>query len=470
MDEKRKELLRGIPKIDEVLGLLEKRGTYEKASHEIVREVCRDVVQKLRDNILTVTDKDLPATLSDEQAADAVQKIIDDLHCCKLRRVVNATGVILHTNLGRAPLCPEALERIVEAGRGYSNLEFDLEKGERGLRYDHVSGLIRRLIGAQDALIVNNNAAAVLLVLNTLAEGREAVVSRGELIEIGGEFRIPDVMAKSRTILREVGTTNRTRLSDYEKAIGPDTGVILKVHTSNYRIVGFTEEADLASLVALGKKNNIPVFDDLGSGCLINLDEYGLEHEPTVREALATDVDVVTFSGDKLLGGPQAGIIVGKKDIIARIKKNPLNRALRIDKFTLAALEATLMHYLVPAKAPAALRPLKALTEPLADVKKRARKLMAKLRRADIAGLTFELKEAPSAAGGGSLPMQNIPSAVVCVRSANMTPARLEAGLRRAPVPVIVRVDEKEILIDLRTVTEAEFVFIADGLKLVAAS
>lgn len=470
MDEKRKELLRGIPKIDEVLGLLEKRGTYEKASHEIVREVCRDVVQKLRDNILTVTDKELPAKLSDEQAADAVQKIIDDLHCCKLRRVVNATGVILHTNLGRAPLCPEALERIVEAGRGYSNLEFDLEKGERGLRYDHVSGLIRRLTGAQDALIVNNNAAAVLLVLNTLAEGREAVVSRGELIEIGGEFRIPDVMAKSRTILREVGTTNRTRLSDYEKAIGPDTGVILKVHTSNYRIVGFTEEADLASLVALGKKNNIPVFDDLGSGCLINLDEYGLEHEPTVREALATDVDVVTFSGDKLLGGPQAGIIVGKKDVISRIKKNPLNRALRIDKFTLAALEATLMHYLVPAKAPAALRPLKALTEPLADVKKRARKLMAKLRRADIAGLTFELKEAPSAAGGGSLPMQNIPSAVVCVRSANMTPARLEAGLRRAPVPVIVRVDEKEILIDLRTVTEAEFVFIADGLKLVAAS
>ena len=470
MDEKRKELLRGIPKIDEVLGLLEKRGTYENASHEIVREVCRDVVQKLRDNILTVTDKELPATLSDEQAADAVQKIIDDLHCCKLRRVVNATGVILHTNLGRAPLCPEALERIVEAGRGYSNLEFDLEKGERGLRYDHVSGLIRRLTGAQDALIVNNNAAAVLLVLNTLAEGREAVVSRGELIEIGGEFRIPDVMAKSRTILREVGTTNRTRLSDYEKAIGPDTGVILKVHTSNYRIVGFTEEADLASLVALRKKNNIPVFDDLGSGCLINLDEYGLEHEPTVREALATDVDVVTFSGDKLLGGPQAGIIVGKKDVIARIKKNPLNRALRIDKFTLAALEATLMHYLVPAKAPAALRPLKALTAPLADVKKRARKLMAKLRRADIAGLTFELKEAPSAAGGGSLPMQNIPSAVVCVRSANMTPARLEAGLRRAPVPVIVRVDEKEILIDLRTVTEAEFVFIADGLKLVAAS
>ncbi|MGB4544654.1 MAG: L-seryl-tRNA(Sec) selenium transferase, partial [Smithellaceae bacterium] len=312
--------------------------------------------------------------------------------------------------------------------------------------------------------------AAVLLVLNTLADGREAIVSRGELIEIGGEFRIPEVMAKSNSILREVGTTNRTRLSDYEKAIGPDTGVILKVHTSNYRIVGFTEEADLVSLVALGRKNNIPVFDDLGSGCLINLDRYGLEHEPTVKEVLETDVDVVTFSGDKLLGGPQAGIIVGKKDTIARIKKNPLNRALRIDKFTLAALEATLMHYLVPDEAVVKLRALRALTEPVQEVKKRARKLLQKIRRAGIPGITAGLGQAMAAAGGGSLPAQNIPSAIVSIRCDKMTPARLEAGLRRAPVPVLVRVDENEILIDLRTVTESEFGFITDGLKLVVAS
>jgi L-seryl-tRNA(Ser) seleniumtransferase len=469
MDEKRKELLKTIPKIDDIISLLEKRGIHGRASHDIVRDACRTVVQKFRERILNATGRELPAGLSDEQAADEAQKIIDDLHSYKLRQVVNATGVILHTNLGRAPLCPEAIERIVEVGRGYSNLEFDLARGERGLRYDHVGELICRLTGAPDALIVNNNAAAVLLVLNTLADGREAIVSRGELIEIGGEFRIPEVMAKSNSILREVGTTNRTRLSDYEKAIGPDTGVILKVHTSNYRIVGFTEEADLVSLVALGKKNNIPVFDDLGSGCLVDLDRYGLEHEPTVREVLATDVDVVTFSGDKLLGGPQAGIIVGEKDIIARIKKNPLNRALRIDKFTLAALEATLMHYLVPEEAATKLRTLKALTEPAPDVKKRAGKLLQKIRRAGIPGITAGLGQAVAAAGGGSLPAQNIPSTVVSVRSDKLTPARLEAGLRRAPVPVLVRVDENEILIDLRTVTESEFGFITDALKLVAS-
>jgi len=470
MDEKRKALLKTIPKVDEIIGIVEKRGIYGRASHDLVRDACRTVVQKLREQILAATDKELPEGLSDEQAADAVQKIIEDLYCYKLRPVVNATGVILHTNLGRAPLCPEAIGRIVEVGRGYSNLEFDLEKGQRGLRYDHVGELICRLTGAGDALIVNNNAAAVLLVLNTLADGREAIVSRGELIEIGGEFRIPEVMAKSNSILREVGTTNRTRLSDYEKAIGPDTGVILKVHTSNYRIVGFTEEADLVSLVALGRKNNIPVFDDLGSGCLINLDRYGLEHEPTVKEVLETDVDVVTFSGDKLLGGPQAGIIVGKKDTIARIKKNPLNRALRIDKFTLAALEATLMHYLVPDEAVVKLRALRALTEPVQEVKKRARKLLQKIRRAGIPGITAGLGQAMAAAGGGSLPAQNIPSAIVSIRCDKMTPARLEAGLRRAPVPVLVRVDENEILIDLRTVTESEFGFITDGLKLVVAS
>ncbi len=286
MDDKRKELLKSLPKIDEIIGLLEKRGIYEKASREIVLETCRGIVQKLRDDILIAPDKKLTAVAPD--AASVVRSVeasIDNLHHYKLHRVVNATGVILHTNLGRAPLCPQAVERIVEVGRGYSNLEFDLARGERGLRYNHVSSLLCALTGAEDALIVNNNAAAVLLVLNTLAERKEAIVSRGELIEIGGEFRIPDVMTKSNSILREVGTTNRTRISDYEKAIGPDTGVILKVHTSNYKIVGFTEEAELLSLVALGKHHNIPVFDDLGSGCLIDLDQFGLQHEPTVRDA-----------------------------------------------------------------------------------------------------------------------------------------------------------------------------------------
>ncbi len=466
MDDKRKEMLKGLPKIDEVIGVLEKKGIYEKASREIVLEACRGMVQKLRDQILTAPEKQLPALSPGlESTVRSVEGLIDGLRHYKLRRLVNATGVILHTNLGRAPLCPEAVERIVEVGRGYSNLEFDLTRGERGLRYDHVTDLIRALTGAEDALIVNNNAAAVLLTLNTLAENKEAIVSRGELIEIGGEFRIPDVMTKSNSILREVGTTNRTRLSDYEKAIGPNTGVILKVHTSNYKIVGFTEEAELTQLVALGKRRNVPVFDDLGSGCLIDLDSYGLQHEPTVREVLATDVDVVSFSGDKLLGGPQAGIIVGKKDIVARIKKNPLNRALRIDKFTLAALEATLMHYLNPESAPRTLRSLKALTEPLAEVKKRARKLLVKLKKINLPDLTFEVRESAAAAGGGSLPTQDIPTAVVAIRHAKITPSRMEARLRQMPVPVIVRVDEKEILIDLRTVAEDEFGFVIDGLR-----
>jgi L-seryl-tRNA(Ser) seleniumtransferase len=466
MDEKRKTLLKNLPKIDEVIFLLEKQGIYQKASREIVLEICRETVQKMRDRILTAPDKQLSLFANSEAAvAGTVEAAIEALRRYKLRRVVNATGVILHTNLGRAPLCPEAVERIADVGRGYSNLEFDLDRGARGLRYDHVSRLICALTGAEDALIVNNNAAAVLLVLNTLAENREAIVSRGELIEIGGEFRIPDVMTKSKSILREVGTTNRTRLADYEKAIGPHTGVILKVHTSNYRIVGFTEEAELLPLVSLGKQHNIPVFDDLGSGCLMDLDKYGLQHEPTVREVLASDVDVATFSGDKLLGGPQAGIIVGKRDILAKIKKNPLNRALRIDKFTLAALEATLMHYLTPENAPRTLRPLKALTEPLTAVKKRARRLIQKLKRANLPGLTCELKEAKAAAGGGSLPMQEIPTAVVAVKSATLSASRMEAKLRQAATPIIVRVDEDGILLDMRTVDEDEFGFVVDGLR-----
>ena len=466
MDDKRKEMLKNLPKIDEVIGLLEKNSIYEKASREIVLETCRDVVQRLRDTILNAGDKSMPVVASDATlAARNVEEAIDDLYRYKLKRLINATGVILHTNLGRAPLCPEALDRILEVGRGYSNLEFDLDRGERGLRYDHVSRLIRVLTGAEDALIVNNNAAAVLLTLNTLADRKEAIVSRGELIEIGGEFRIPDVMTKSNSILREVGTTNRTRLSDYEKAIGPNTGVILKVHTSNYRIVGFTEEAELTPLVLLGRQHGIPVFDDLGSGCLIDLAAHGLQHEPTVREVLASGVDVVSFSGDKLLGGPQAGIIVGKKDVMARIKKNPLNRALRIDKFTLAALEATLMRYLASDAAPRTLRSLKALTESLSDVKKRARKLINKLKKTEIPDLTFELREDVAAAGGGSLPTEDIPTIVIAVKHTKMAASRMEAALRRAPVPIIVRVDEDEVLLDLRTVAEDEFDFVLDGLR-----
>jgi L-seryl-tRNA(Ser) seleniumtransferase len=471
MDDIKKELLKKLPKIDEVLLTLEKLNIYDLAPRYIVKETCRKVVQDLREKIVHAKNKQQAESCPDAAVvASEVERLIKGLYRYSLRRVVNATGVILHTNLGRAPLCEEALQRIVEVGRGYSNLEFDLAKGERGRRYDHVSSLICALTGAEDALIVNNNAAAVLLVLNTLAQGKEAIVSRGELIEIGGEFRIPEIMEKSATRLREVGTTNRTRLSDYEKAVNDDTGLILKVHTSNFRIVGFTEEADIASLASLGKSRGIPVMDDLGSGCLIDLELYGLEHEPTVRETLAAGVDVVTFSGDKLLGGPQAGIIAGKKDILEKIKANPLNRALRIDKFTLAALEATLMHYLTPDAAPQKLRSLKALTEYTTAVKKRALKFVARLHKEKLDLLKFSLREDFAAAGGGSLPTQKIPTILVGIKNNKMPAGKMEEKLRKMEVPVIVRVDKDEILIDLRTVAEDEFGFIIDGLKQIVAN
>jgi len=466
MDEQKQTLLKTLPKIDEVILLLEAKDIYAKAPREIVRQASRNIVHALREKIVNSAAKESREALIDKNyVAQLVAAFLQDLSCYRLRRVVNATGVILHTNLGRAPLCPAALDRILEVGRGYSNLEFDLTKGVRGYRYDHVREIICALTGAEDALIVNNNAAAVLLVLNTLAEGKEAIISRGELIEIGGEFRIPEIMQKSAAIMREVGTTNRTRLSDYEKAIGAATGLIVKVHTSNYRIIGFTEEADSISLTALGKKHKIPVLNDLGSGCLIDLAKYGLPHEPTVQEIVATGIDVVTFSGDKLLGGPQAGIIVGNNEVLAKIKKNPLNRAFRIDKFTLAALEATMIHYLRPVEVVKRLRPLQALTEPVSIVKKRALKLAGKLRRAKFDALEISVQESMAAAGGGSLPAENIPTYAVGIKNKKMSASRLEAALRKAEFPIIVRVDKDQVLFDLRTVAEDEFQFIIEGLR-----
>ncbi|MHB8771433.1 MAG: L-seryl-tRNA(Sec) selenium transferase [Syntrophales bacterium] len=466
MDERKQELLRNLPKIDEMMLRLERTDRLAGVPRELVKEACRSVVEELRGRILAATAKTKDLRLpTKEAAAEQAALIVEGFRAYRLRRVINATGVILHTNLGRAPLCREALERVVDVARGYSNLEYDLEKGERGLRYDHIRRLLCALAGAEDALVVNNNAAAVLLVLNSLAEGKEAIVSRGELVEIGGEFRIPDVMAKSGARLKEVGTTNRTRLADYERAISPETGLILKVHTSNFRIVGFTEEADLASLVELGKRRGLPVMDDLGSGCFVELDRYGLEREPTVRDCVASGVDVVTFSGDKLLGGPQAGIILGRRATLERIRKNPLNRALRIDKLTLAALEATMVKYLRPDEALTDIRVLKALTEPLEEVRRRARRLAALLRRDLPEGMSVSLADGTSMAGGGSLPMRGIPTVLVGVRTARLSAAALEGRLRRGEVPVIVRVADDTVLIDLRTIDPEEVPAVRAALK-----
>ena len=471
MDDRKREWLKQLPKIDELLLDLEKKGLLDRAPRLLVKETCRSMVENWRQKIMAWKEGERgfspPATA---RLAEEIILSIEGLHAYRLRRVINATGVILHTNLGRAPLAAKALDRIIEVSRGYSNLEFDLEKGERGLRYDHVRDIICRLTGAEDALVVNNNAAAVLLVLNTLALGGEAIVSRGELIEIGGEFRIPEVMERSGARLREVGATNRTRLKDYQKAISADTRLLMKVHTSNFRIIGFTEEVDLKSLVALGHEHGIPVMNDLGSGCMIDLGLHGLQREPTVEDVVAAGVDVATFSGDKLLGGPQAGIIIGKGTILEKIRKNPLNRALRIDKLTLAALEATMIHYLNPERARKDLRVLKALTEPLDGVAARAKRLFRKLKRANLEGIRLSLKEGMSAAGGGSLPGQEIPTMLVAVTPLLMSAVRLEEALRSLDVPIIARIAAADVLMDMRTVEEEEFRFILEGLKTVISA
>ncbi len=467
MNDRIRQLLKTLPKIDEVLLLLEKDGAFEGVSRDIVVEKCRQVVDEMRKDILDSEQGGGKVSVpsSAVKAAQKVHKRLRALHDYSLRRVVNATGIILHTNLGRAPLCGEALKRIIDVSEGYSNLEFNLEKGKRGIRYDHVKEILCCVSGSEDAIIVNNNAAAVLLVLNALSEGKEAIVSRGELIEIGGAFRIPEVMEKSGAILREVGTTNRTHFSDYENAVCDETGLIMKVHTSNFKVLGFTDEIGLDELVELGTKKNIPVMNDLGSGCFVPLDIYGFEREPTVQEVLKTGVDVVTFSGDKLLGGPQAGIILGKRTVLDTIKKNPLNRALRIDKLTLAALEATMMHYLDLDRGVRDVRVLRSLTEPVAEVKKRADALFSLLEELSLKEMTFSVMEEHSMAGGGSLPTQEIPTVVIAVNSHSISPSRLERALRKQEVPIIARICEDKVLFDLRTITEEEFVFITDGMK-----
>ncbi len=462
----KQELLRHLPKMDEILHLLEQNGVTSCFTRDIVAAFCRLTVNEMREFLLkAATVADLASMVSAEAVAKKVEARLKQLKKYRLRRVVNATGIILHTNLGRAPLCETALQRILDISRGYSNLEFDLSTGKRGERYDHVRELLCVITGAEDAVIVNNNAAAVLLALNALSEGREAVVSRGELIEIGGAFRIPEVMQKSGAFLREIGTTNRTHLTDYVNAINQNTGIILKVHTSNYKILGFTEEVDLPTLVELGKRQRIHVMVDLGSGCFVDLDRYGFEHEPTVQQIIRTGADVVTFSGDKLLGGPQAGIILGKKALVQIIKKNPLNRALRIDKLTLAALEATLLHYLNLNEACSHINILKALTEPYAKVEKKGQKLFDRINKLTSDRVRCYLKTGLSVAGGGSLPTQEIPSVLLALTIEKVSANRIEEKLRNLEVPVIARIVDDEVLFDVRTIAEEEFVFIEQGIQ-----
>jgi L-seryl-tRNA(Ser) seleniumtransferase len=449
---KARELLQSIPKVDEFLAGLAGEGVEITA---LVKEAVRETLEEYRAAILAGTLATRTG-LSLEQLRDAFAARLAQRSRPNFIQVINATGVVIHTNLGRSVLPAEAMARINAVGAGYSNLEFDLATGKRGSRYSLVEELLCRLTGAEAALVVNNNAAAVLLALDTLAKGREAIVSRGQLVEIGGSFRIPEVMARSGARLVEVGATNRTHLRDYQAAITEETALLLKVHTSNYRIIGFTAEVPLAELVALGREHHLPVMEDLGSGCLLDLSRFGLLKEPTVREVVAAGPDVVTFSGDKLLGGPQAGIIVGRREVIARLKRNPLTRALRIDKFTLAGLEAVLRLYQDERQALRQIPTLAMLSLTREEIATKARRLKRLLAKPLAGHCRVGILPAVSRVGGGALPEYDLPTVAVSLEPAPFSVNDLEVRLRLAPEPVVGRIENDLFLLDLRTVADSE--------------
>lgn len=465
-DPSRQSLLRSLPAVDEILHQAPIQELLKAVPRSLVVHSIREVLEARRREIISAPGE---ASLVSDQGTEALIKRISDQAKARSRfslcKVINATGIVIHTNLGRAPLSSRVLEHLATIAQGYCNLEFDLEKGARGSRYRHVEQILCDLSGAESALVVNNNAAAVLVALNTIATSREVVVSRGELIEIGGSFRLPDVMRQSGCLLREVGATNRTRISDYEEAISSETALFLSAHPSNYRIVGFSEHAPLAELVALGRKAGIPVLRDLGSGSFVDLAPYGLGEEPTIKETLATGVEIVTFSGDKLLGGPQAGIILGKKPYLDAIKRNPLLRAVRVDKFTLAALEATLQEYRDQDKAMRSLPVLAMLTCPLEEIRRKAANLLRQLRKRT--GQRYELTAADdfSLPGGGALPLEQLPTRVVAVRPRTFSVAELDARLQRSEPPVVARVSQDRLLIDVRTVFPEEIPMIVAALE-----
>ncbi|MGR0480352.1 MAG: L-seryl-tRNA(Sec) selenium transferase [Candidatus Electronema sp. V4] len=458
------DLLRRIPAVDDCLLTILRDESFAEIPAGLLKKGIRVVLEAQRQEILSGKEiaadaLALPVLLSQIKAA------ILALNQPRFRRVINATGVIIHTNLGRSVLPESAALVLAQAAVNYSNLEFDLAAGKRGSRYALVEELLCELSGAEAALVVNNNAAAVLIALDTLAKGKEAIVSRGQLVEIGGSFRIPEVMARSGAKLVEVGATNRTHLKDYQQAINAETGLLLKVHTSNYRIIGFTSAVSNEELVQLGHEHNLPVMEDLGSGCLVDLSPFGLEKEPTVQEVVASGVDVVTFSGDKLLGGPQAGIILGKREIIDQIKKNPLNRALRIDKFTLAGLEAVLRLYRDPKTVCARIPTLQMISAPLALVGQRAEQLVALLQERISKFCAVRMVDTLAQVGGGAMPEQHLVSRGVELRPSFMRVSRLEKELRSLAVPVIGRIEDDRLLLDMRTVREDELILIAEGLE-----
>ena len=456
--------LREIPSVDQVLSRPRLVALAESAGRAAVTQVARGVLGEIRARLIRGADAAAGAiATSGEKIEVRVVAEVESLLAPSLRRVINATGVVLHTNLGRAPLAASAVAAIAESAPRYSNLEYDVESGQRGKRDVHTARLLADLAGAESAIVVNNNAAAVFLVLNTLAKAAEVVVSRGELIEIGDGFRIPDIMAESGAVLREVGTTNRTRIRDYERAINKNTRLLLRVHPSNFRVTGFTERPSLEELVALGRRKRIPVFEDLGSGCLADLASAGID-EPVVRASCHAGAAIVSFSGDKLLGGPQAGIIAGKKEIVARIRRNPLFRALRVDKLTVAALEATLRAYFrgalddIPA--------LRMIRMPAAEIARRTEAFAERMRAALPPDAEIKVTAGFSVIGGGSTPDQKLPTHLISVKSRGRSAASIEERLRKPSrgAPIIARIAGDRLILDLRTVFTDEESALASAL------
>lgn len=459
-----------LPKVDQILEDKRIENLYNIAPREIIADSTRAVIAELRDSI---SNKQIALEELDRQIyfiTDTIEKKVIKAIEPKLKKVINCTGVVIHTNLGRSLISKEIMEHMTEISSSYNNLEFDLETGVRGSRYSHLEDIIKKITGAEAALVVNNNAAAVVLALSSLAKSKEVIVSRGELVEIGGSFRIPEVMEQSGAKLVDVGTTNKTHLKDYESSINENTAAFLKVHTSNYRILGFTASVSLEELVNLGEQYHIPVIEDLGSGVLVDLRKYGLQYEPTVQDSVNAGVDVITFSGDKLLGGPQAGIIIGKKKYIDVMKRHPLNRALRIDKFTIAALESTLRLYIEEDIAINKIPTLKMLTATQEELNKKAEKLLSKINQEKSKELTTEIVDDYSQVGGGSMPLEQLPTKCIMIYSDKISVSSLEKGLRSFSTPIVTRIFKDRLYIDLRTVDEKEFDTVAEGIKFASSN
>lgn len=454
MSKEIQNILASLPSVDVLLKQIDPIYPHGKA-----KEATQQVVASLREAVVDGTRK---TVIDQKEVVAMIHKQLEEKQF-SLRRVINGTGTVIHTNLGRSSLSAKTQEQLLATSFHYSNLEFDLESGKRGSRYSHLVSIVKKLTGAEDVLVVNNNAAAVLLVLSTLTQEKEVLVSRGELVEIGGAFRIPDVITSSGGTIVEVGTTNKTHLADYEKALTEETGAVLKVHTSNYRIVGFTESPALEDLAELAHQNDLPLINDLGSGLLLDMRPFGLPYEPTVKEVLDQGCDIVTFSGDKLLGGPQAGIIVGKKEYIEKMKKNQLLRALRIDKMTLSALEATLSLYLDEKEALKSVPILQMIGLSEEDCLGKAAELAAMLQR--ITELSVKIEKDSSKIGGGSYPEHLLPTYAVVLSSERFTADDLQEKLRLAATPIITRVKNDCNFLDLRTIAVEEFSLIQESLQ-----